>query len=399
MAGTTLLGSVNLNDGATNEVRYIEVGAPVTRWEERRSLHGVNRQAQVRTGELREIKIGMTTRAASADALRTALNTIRAECAKVQNTLSLSHDGEASALSYALMRQGQPSVPWTELYELEHEADYEIVLTAEPFAYGSEVTLFSASAGTCPRVLDLSGMVGDYPAPLEITIAATVEDIASLYLGLVPDLSFDHYNEGEGLTWAGGSNSDVADAAAHGGYKERNTSSTPAIATYADTAGYECGTYLPLFRAKTSANSARIGWGYGGSEHDYLVLSDTFFKTYALKPVALPIVKTRPGTAANLQARIQQNVSGNADLDWVGLCPVSWGFASWVHPSSDATTLILGYDGTLYADGVASTEYKTGGPLYGYKTDRLCIFADDANGIEDALPCNVTIKYVPRYAQ
>jgi len=399
VAGTTLLGSVNLNDGTTNEVRHIEVGAPVTRWEERRSLHGVNRQAQVRTGELREGKIGMTTRAATADALRTALNTIRAECSKVANTLTLKHDGEAGTLSYVLVRQGQAEVPWTELYELEHEADYELVLTAEPFAYGAEVTLFNGTSKSCPAVMDLSSMLGDYPAPLEISFASPSENIAALYMGLVPDLSFDHFNEGEDLTWAGGSNSDVADAAAHGGYKERNTSTSVAIATYANTAGYQRGTYLPLLRAKTSANSARIGYGYGGNEYDYEVITATYFKTYALKPVALPIVKTRTGTAAKRQARIQHNVSRNADLDFVGMCPVSWGFASWVHPTSDASALVFGYDGTVYAAGVAAAEYKTGGPLYGWKTDRLCIFADDANGSEDSLTANVTIKYIPRYAQ
>jgi len=399
VASVFTLGSFNCHDRLNTFVRPgVQIGTPETRWEERESLHGINRQARVRTAALRTIVWPMRIVASNANDMRSRIASLRAECAKATNTAVMAPDGDSTQLTYRLVRQTQPSVPWDELYALQM-AEFDLILTAEPFAYGSEVTLFSASAGTCPRVLDLSAMVGDYPAPLEISITATVEDIASLYAGLVPDLSFDHYNEGEDMTWVGGTNSDVADAAAHGGYTERNTSATAAVATYAHTAFYRRGTYLPLMRARTSANSARLGYGYGGSEYDYLEIANTTFRTHALKPVALPIVRTRPGTPANLQARIQQNVSGNADLDWVGLCPISWGFASWVHPTSDATTLIFGYDGTLYADGVASTEYKTGGPLYGFRTDRLCIFADDADGSEDALPCNVTVKYVPRYAQ
>lgn len=398
MAGTTLLGAVNLNDGTTNEVRFVEIGAPLTRWDERERLFGINRQARARTTSLREIRIGMTTRAATADLLRTAINLVRAECAKTTNTLSLSHDGEASALSYACLRQTQPSVPWTELYELRQEADYELVLTCEPFAYGSEVTLFEADALTCPTVVSLVNMLGDYPAPLEITLTGTVEDIAACYLGIVPDLSFDAYNEAEALSWSGGTTSTVADAAAHGGSKKRNTSTTAAVATYADTAGYVAGTYLPLARCKVSANSMDIGYGYGGAEYAAEIEASTFFTIVPLAPVALPVVKTRSGTAANLQARFAVNTSGNADLDWFGLCPISWGFASWVHPSSDATALVFGYDGTCYADGIAS-QYKVGGPIEAFRTDSLCLFADDANGTEDALPVTLTVKYVPRYAQ
>lgn len=399
MAIVRTLGAVNLNDGVTNRTERIEIGAPATTWDERESLHGVNRQARVRTAGLRQITIGMVVYGATANALRAALDAIRAECAKATNTLSLGQDGDSTVLSYACVRQTQPSVPWDHMYNFTHVAVFDLVLTCEPFAYGSEVTLFNGTSKSCPAVMDLSAMVGDYPAPLEITFASPSENIAALYMGLVPELSFTPYVEGESMTWAGGTNSDQANAAAHGGYVERNTSATVAVATYADTAAYQRGTYLPLLRAKTSANSARIGYGYGGSELDYLEITDTFFRTYALKPVALPIVKTRTGTAANLQARILQNVSGNGELDFMGLCPVSWGMASWVHPTSDTSALIFGYDGTVYAAGVASPEYKTGGPLYAFKTDRLVIFADDANGTEDSLTANVTIKYVPRYAQ
>jgi len=398
MAITRVLGSLNLHDGVNYWTERIEIGAPLTEWEESRAPFGINRQRRVRTSALRQITIGMIVYGATANALRAALATLRAECAKATNTLSLGQDGDSTVLSYACLRQTQPSVPWTTMYNLEHRAVFDLVLICEPFAYGSEVTLYNASAGTCPRVVDLSGMLGDFPAPLEITLAATVEDIAACYLGLVPDTAFDAYNEAEALTWSGGTTSTVADAAAHGGSKKRNTSATAAVATYADTAGYDPGTYLLLARTKDDSGTIDIGYGYGGSEYASVAASGTTFHIVEVACLALPIVKTRSGVAANLQVRFD-SITSNGDVDWFGLCPVTWGFTSWVHPSNDATTLVFGYDGTVYADGVASQAYKTGGPLYAFKTDALCIFCDDANGSEDALPANLTIKYVPRYAE
>ena len=47
MAGTAILGAVTLNDGTTNEVRYIEIDPAPTRWDERSRLFGINRQARI----------------------------------------------------------------------------------------------------------------------------------------------------------------------------------------------------------------------------------------------------------------------------------------------------------------------------------------------------------------
>lgn len=404
MAGTYTLGNANLNNGTSTWVDFtsggVAIDAPDTQWDERERLFGINRQTRVRTSKLRQITIPMMVYGATADALRTALDLIRVECQKTTNTLTLKRDGETSGLTYTCVRQTQPSVPWDLLYDMAHRARFDLILTCEPFAYGGEITLYNASAQTSPCVLSLASMVGDYAAPIEVTLTGTVENIANARLGLVPDLSYSAYVEAETPSWTGGTTSTVADAAAHGGNVKRNTSSTAAVATYADTAAYQAGTYLPLARCKTSANSMDVGYGYGGTEYASENVTSTFFKIVALAPVALPIVKTRSGTAANLQVRFDQNTSGNGDLDWFGLCPLSWGYAEWVNTAAgDAATVIFGYDGTCYAAGVASPGYKAGGPVYGDRTMALAIFADDANGSDDALPLAVTIKYVPRYAQ
>ena len=403
MAGTYTLGTLNLYDSASYWVQPpgVQIEAPRTIWQESERLRGVSRQSRVRTTGLRSITIPMRVYGATAAALRTNLDTLRAECQKTSNTLTLQHDGDTSSLAYTCVRQTQPSVPWDIMYELSHNARFDLILTCEPFAYGTEVTLFSATSKAMPATMDLTAMVGDYAAPLEITVASPSENIHCLYAGLIPDLTYTPYAEAEALTWAGGTTSDVVNAAAHGGYVGRNTSTTVAVATYADTAGYLPGTYLPLVRGMVSANSLQAGYGYGGTEYDAVAIATTYLSVEELTRIALPIVETGTGTAANLQVRQAQVVSGNGDTDWWGLLPLTWGWAAWHHatPASDTTGLVLGYDGSWYAAGVADYANGHGSALEADRTMRLVLFGDDANGTEDSLTANITIKYVPRYAQ
>jgi len=63
------------------------------------------------------------------------------------------------------------------------------------------------------------------------------------------------------------------------------------------------------------------------------------------------------------------------------------------------TSLVLDYDGTVYAADVAAGTAGTSGGLCAVGSQRLVVFADAAHGVgSGSIALTTTIKVIPRYA-
>lgn len=304
---------------------------------------------------------------------------------------------------------------------LGYLATVNFSLVCEPWAYGAEVTALNASAQTAPLLLSLGtgAVTGDFPTPLELTIAGNGADLHSVYVGVLKsgsslaltDLQKNAPVAGAG--WTGAADEDVSDAKFVGGHAIGIQTATESTAVLFDTTAIralDAGSYVPLPRIMTNdtAKTATVRLLSRVGATDTLIESLTTAlgtpEYRNLAPVAMPLTATAStaptiGLVAGVAAADATN-GDEAVLDNVTLLPASWTWAG-VHAAAgaDYTTVQFGYDGSVYVDNLADYSVVVApGPLLVYPgTSKLVIVADTVAAAASAA-ITVTAKFVPRFA-
>lgn len=417
-------GSVNVNDSDNFSLR---AGADFgQRVQEQRTIlspiGGVARQGQKRFSGPRVVKLPLRVYGTSADDLRVNLAVLAAEMSKATNTLTVQPTGASTSRTITLLDQvayGMP--PLDPKYESRKVADVDITLVAEPDVKGAEVTALNASAQTAPLLLSLGtgAVTGDFPTPLELTIAGNGADLHSVYVGVLKsgsslaltDLQKNAPVAGAG--WTGAADEDVSDAKFVGGHAIGIQTATESTAVLFDTTAIralDAGSYVPLPRIMTNdtAKTATVRLLSRVGATDTLIESlTTALGTPEYRhcaPLAMPLTATAStaptiGLVAGVAAADATN-GDEAVLDNVTLLPASWTWAG-VHAAAgaDYTTVQFGYDGSVYVDNLADYSVVVApGPLLVYPgTSKLVIVADTVAAAASAA-ITVTAKFKPRYA-
>jgi hypothetical protein len=292
-------------------------------------------------------------------------------------------------------------------FENDHAGWVPCRLTCEPYAYGSEQTIVSASSITAPCIVDTSAVKGDFPTPLQISLSTSGAHMHAVYIGTVTDASADiddYLYECEDLTWSGGTASDYSSANAHDGYAEQNTAvSSGASAPLTDTT-LTAATYILLGRTTQS--------GAGGAEYyiqtpgsdiiGSLVRATAGWVLSRFGTARLPALGYRTGGSSYHSLNFYPTAAITAYWDYVAYVPTNRGWA-YYHPAAGATVeskLTLDYDGIWYDsnDRATMVSGRSGG-LRAAPGDRLLIVAHDADSTTTpTLTITCTVKAKPRYA-
>lgn len=302
---------------------------------------------------------------------------------------------------------------------LGYIATVKFSLLCAPWAYGSEVTLLSASAQTAPLVLSLGTVTGDYPAPLDLLIAKDAAKIHSCFVGVLKAGSSlaitDLRKEAPvaGASWSGAADEDIADAKFTGGHAIGIQSDTESTAVLFDSTAMrtlDAGAYVPLPRvAAISASYAatiRLFSRIGTTDTTLQTIStiNTVPEYRDLAAIHLPFAATltsTPVVALGAGVKAADATNGHeAVLDNVTLLPASW---SWVgvHPSDPAAgydSVRFTADGKVYLDDAEDySSVVSAGPLMVEPgTAKVLIVAELASAAA-TVACYVTAKFTPRY--
>lgn len=298
-------------------------------------------------------------------------------------------------------------------------ATVNLGLICEPWAYGSEVTLLSASAQTAPLVLSLGTLTGDYPAPLDLTITANTTDIHSCFVGVLKAASAleigDLRKEAPvaGASWSGAADEDISDAKYTGGHAIGIQSATESTAVLFDSTAIralDAGSYVPLPRvAAISASYAatiRLFSRIGSTDTTLqtITTTSTVPEYRDLDPIHIPFAATlsaTPTVALGAGVAAADAADGHeAVLDNVTLLPSSW---SWVgvHPSAaatDYTTIRFTADGKVYLD--EREDYSaviSAGPLIAEPGAVKVMIVAETVAAAATAAIKVTASFVPRY--
>ncbi len=296
------------------------------------------------------------------------------------------------------------------LFEGASVALCDLALVCEPYAYGPLTTLYTAQALTTPGYLDLTAMVGEYPAPLMITLQSTTTELHSCYVGLLAAAAWSGFLvEAESLTWTGGTAAAGSTTHAHGPASRKNTNTVAAIAPI-DVTAFPAGAYMVLVRAmmENAADSGTITIGrdaaiaeqYGST---VTVPGVTTWAFYEAGVVVLPNRTVRASATSSLYVSMASSsaVAGHAvELDYVCFVPLSLGNLIWHHAvaASHCNRLYLDGTGALYVEDAVNPQYATGSSPLKARTGRLVIAAEDPSGATAGQTMNVTVAYYPRYS-
>ena len=303
--------------------------------------------------------------------------------------------------------------------DLKNWAGYIIKGNIEPWAYGSEVTLLSASAQTAPLVLSLGTLTGDYPAPLDLTITANTTDIHSCFVGVLKSASAleigDLRKEAPvaGASWSGAADEDISDAKFTGGHAIGIQSATESTAVLFDSTAIralDAGSYVPLPRvAAISASYAatiRLFSRIGSTDTTIqtITTASTVPEYRDLDPIHIPFAATlsaTPTVALGAGVAAADAADGHeAVLDNVTLLPSSW---SWVgvHPSAaatDYTSIRFTADGKVYLD--EREDYSavvSAGPLIAEPGAVKVMIVAETAAAAATIAVKVTAGAIPRY--
>lgn len=427
MANATFtLGSLDLNDGVSFRLAGPpKFGAAAV---ETREVAGVWNSRQV-GGEVRELvedRYPLKVLGADIDAILANLAELREQLPHpgglASNSVTYGRPGAASSRTATVLYCPQAALPDDEMIRRCAEGRFDLVLIREAFWRGSEITLLDESVLTAPCLTTLGTLVGDYPAPLDLTFAANTTDFHSLIAGaLAPSSSLawaNLYKEAEGLTWYSGSVSAGPTSGASGGASKKNQSTSYAIAEIGNTRFYDEGSYLPLLRAAildtaksgTFKTMSRIGWSGDYDEVDLDEGSVTGtgadgFRYTPFKPVRLPLANAESTSGlCNLWVGMKSSSASAGDeaaLDSVALIPTTWGHIG-VHASAydrDFAAVKFGADGSVILDDLEHYGYVVApGPIVAPPgLARLAIVAET---VAAAATCSLklTATYTPRYA-
>lgn len=419
-APTVTLDGLNIND----HVNYFvlpgfDPGVREVSWREHRGHAGRSAaQTGIDDSSLVEMRLPMMVTGSSESNLKTKLSAIHAKLADA--------DGKSfvyGTTTYELAVCPDFTVPHDQAYHLSHRAIFEMRLVRKPWVLGSEVTLINAVSTTMPSLVSIGTIVGDYPAPLEVTIDRNGSaDLHCAHLGLLaPGSSLawgDLFREAESVTWYGGSVTAGPTTYQSGSASRKNASTSYAIGGYGNTRAFDEGAYMPLLRCailNTGQTGSfkltkRIGWASDYTETDIeeqtitgTGMNQTRYLEFA--PLRLPLAGSRSATGlADLWSGMKSSSASaghEAVTDVLGLVPMSWGYAAF-HPASyakAANRVTFKPDGRVFIDDLEHYGHvRAPGPILAPPgSQRLAIVADTTTAAS-SLAALLTVKYTPRYA-
>jgi hypothetical protein len=352
------------------------------------------RLASIATNEPRTFGFTAFVSAASKDALNVLISTINKELA-VANTATLKSSNATNSVTLRTFPSGGVTISGDiqDGYEVANWTRCKVELKCEPFAYGAEETV--TADVTTPGYLDISALSGEYPGPLQQTIArkTSPQEIAGLWVGKVIGSCTTHLIEAADLTWANAA-ADAVDATAVGGYYVTASGATT-MTTDIDTADYPAGTYLPLVKMKVIADLGGTVYIDSATGPWTVTIADdaTTWLWYPLSEICLPYSQVKSG-ASNMPLAVACAEAAHLAICGIALVPVSEGFCSWQGTAGD--TVIFDTDGMVYVENAPDLPNASGAPIRA-NSGNLFIVANDNAGVLPAMVVTPIVQTFPRF--
>ena len=296
--------------------------------------------------------------------------------------------------------------PWDSRLMNAHKTAVEIVVQREPWVYGAVTALYAAQALSLPAVLNLSAMLGQAAAPLNLLFDAATANLHQLVCGVYPDAPValsKFILKAVDLTWyatGGGAPAGSAVAEANGwpdgaGNTLWKVNTLVGDYTDLDVTDFMGGSYALYanVRRDAGASPATIETPYG----DAVAIEGTDLRRQLVGLVSLPCASVRGAATSTLRVTLCGDGTDYAYCNTLEIIPTP--LVGWHHvtPASYADTLRFA-DGFVYADDVASLGYRTndaelialGGTL---------VITGESTAEAPTLAVTASAEYVPRWEQ
>jgi hypothetical protein len=309
---------------------------------------------------------------------------------------------DCSAATIWTVYHAQPIQPaFSGHVDLKQWTQVTLQLVVSPFVTTAAVTLHNAAAYTAPDSVALSGMVGNYRAPLTVTLNATNADIHAAYLAIDAS-SYDAYRfDAKDFTWGAGE-TDTADADAFSGTAAYVASVTDVVGTF-DTADLPAGPYLLLARVKVlDTHTAAVTTDY--TSDTPATFTRATWHIVELGRCYLPtrVVRNAATALITVSAKTSSATAGDeCCIDWVYCLPIGDGYFGW-HPATATIECdTLGRDaatGHTYVDDVVNEQHCCPGATLMALGGTLLIVTDGTDGTDPTNDGAITVTYAPRFA-
>ena len=368
-------------------------------------------QLRVSTSKLRHLKFRVKLEGTDKDDLISQENALRMEVSKVTNTLTLMPRDATNSVTFNLLSSPCPIAAFDYPYDHLNVAIVSLELVAEPWALGSQATLYDASAQTSPALVDIGTLTGQGEPRLNLTVTrdwGTASDGVGIQIAVCAlcngDAIGDYFFECETGDMSGAWDSDdtVLNPSAGAAAKLPSATSTSwtALTGFADPATLPQGRYRVLVRAKTSSED---GDNYVGmrkiteSARDPKTIRelDTFWQWHDLGDWV-----NYGGNTFRLYGKSE---SSSLWADCVLFVPVDWGYVWYTDDAENTDSVTFGwlpyemaYETTTAVIGSAAARVQGHGlkaPLSGFK---LLVMVEP-KGSDPAPGFIVDASYLPRW--
>ncbi len=408
MSTVCVLGTLDIADYLMPEPDF---GAPVREWDVVAGAYvDIATQRNIRTNALVEVHLPMKVVGTDADDLIDKLSTLRAECRKTTNTLTVGHG--SSVVVFNIVDCPHVSLPWDRLFALRNKAVFELTLIREPWAYGASETALTEETFSFPDGLtfrniygDAPPILGEMPTPLTITLEANVsKEMHPVYIGWTNTDTWSGYlvETDTAGTWVGGTVAAGPSTYASGEASCQNTGETYSYYPI-DTADFPADTYLVLARLQledeTEVGTLKLSTS-GGDLTDEVTFDpdDQQWELVELGQVRLPAQEVASGLTAYLRVNMHCTADHYIAMDYVAFVPLDSGLCCF-HPST-ATTLAetLRFEwGKTYVDGVLDYSGASGHGIKALGPGTLVVVADTNHPILPTYTATVTVTHAPRF--
>jgi len=316
---------------------------------------------------------------------------------------------------------------------------YQQDVTSPATAAGAKVKcVWSGATGTCtatlhdvefgkhlicaPNLLEAGTLVGDYPAPLDVTIEGTEADFHSVFVGrLDADSALtlaDLLGEAEDWSWSGGTTSAGPTTNQSDGASKKNASTSYATASFGETRDFDVGAYLPLLRAAildtaetgTFKLAKQTGWSGDTTDVDIeeKTITGTGYDTtriieFAKVRLPLAAAESATGLSSLIVGMKSSSATGGDEAvsDSLFLVPASWGLLG-IHADDydrDFTEVVFGSDGSVVLDDLEHYGYVVNpGPILAPPGALQLAVGGEIVAAQADAAFRVSITYTPRYA-
>lgn len=327
------------------------------------------------------------------------INALRAELRVVDNTVTYGVPGAPATCLLKLKRSPRIAPAVDVLFTSANIAIVELQLVREPWVYGATQTLYSAANITIPCVVDLSAMVGQAAAPLDLVVSAGA-GVHQLAVGVYRDATAPltlFVRRAVLLSWSGGAASADADGYPDGvGNTLWRTNSGTGVYTDVDVSSLMPGSYIPVVNAKRDAAGTAAVWTTYCSP--VAVEGDTL-RRHCLPPVALPPKAVRGSASSTLRFYLKGDGTNYGYVNTIEFLPVSEGMVAWHHSTPTSSAAVLRFaDGLVYADDVASLAHLRGDHELRALGGTLFV-TGEAPAEDPVLVATLGAEYTPRWEQ